>query len=79
MDGRYDTHCDQVPLSDPETDPKKLSLYWRTDVNVKSVISDKMQLTLDIRNLFDRKNETGAVWGNRNRKGHEEEGLRYTQ
>ncbi len=75
MDALYDTHYDQIPLSDPVTEPTELPLYWRTDINISTIFSRNLELALDIRNLFDRENEIGAVWGNRNRKGHEEEGL----
>ncbi len=83
MAEHYDTHYDRIPETGPRG-PKELPVYWRTDLNISTNITDDFDLIMDVRNLFDRKNYVGAVWGNRNRKGHEEEGisvmlsLRYT-
>ncbi len=70
MANQYDTHYDQVPY--PDIKPEKLQDYFRTDLNVSSQIRSNLQIDLDITNLFNKKNETGAAWGNRNREGHEE-------
>lgn len=73
MDDRYDTHYDQVPS--PDIEPEKLPPYFRTDINISSKWTKHFETIIDIRNLFNLNNEVGAVWGNRNREGHQEEGL----
>ena len=43
-------------ITDGYLDPMDLKDYWRTDVHVAKRFSKQAKLTLDIRNLFDRKN-----------------------
>jgi outer membrane receptor protein involved in Fe transport len=43
-------------ITDGYLDPADLKDYWRTDVHVAKRFSKQAKLTLDIRNLFDRKN-----------------------
>ncbi len=53
--------------------PDDLAPFWRVDLNVNKKLSEKTELTLDIRNLFNRTNYMPSVWGMKD--GLEEPGL----
>ncbi len=46
------------------TNPADLKDYWRTDVRTAKYFSKNAMLTLDIRNLFDRKNYLPSIQAN---------------
>ncbi len=53
--------------------PRKLPDYDRTDLNISKVISDKLDIYLDIRNITNRKNHVPSLLGNR--EGYVEPGI----
>jgi len=52
---------------------KDLSTYWRTDLNVSKRFFQKFELSLNIKNLFDRENFVPSLWGAE--YGFEESGI----
>lgn len=40
----------------------KLPPYWRTDLNISKTINDKLEMFLDVRNIFSRKNEMPSLY-----------------
>lgn len=42
-----------------------LPLYWRTDLNVNTIISERAELILDIHNLLNRENYKPSVFGSK--------------
>ncbi len=60
-------------LASSNRSPDDLPLYWRTDLNICKKISRKAHITLDIRNLLNRKNYVSSVYGMKD--GFEEPGI----
>ncbi len=54
-------------------DANELPTYWRTDLNVNKKITERAEIILDIRNLFDRENSIPSLFGAQN--GIEEPGI----
>lgn len=44
-------------------DPEKLPAYYRMDVNISKIISEKLEIYLDIRNVLNRENHIPSVFG----------------
>ena len=71
---RYDTdifvniraHLDTAEgqITSNYSNPAELKDYWRTDVHAAKHLSKQAALTLDIRNLFDRKNYLPSIQAN---------------
>jgi outer membrane receptor protein involved in Fe transport len=55
--------------------PDDLPPFWRVDLNICKKVTEKMELTLDIRNLFNRTNNMPSVWGMKD--GLEEPGISF--
>jgi iron complex outermembrane receptor protein len=55
--------------------PDDLPPFWRVDLNICKKVTEKMELTLDIRNLFNRTNSMPSVWGMKD--GLEEPGISF--
>jgi outer membrane receptor for ferrienterochelin and colicin len=53
--------------------PDKLPTYWRVDLNFNKILSSRIKIGMDIRNLLDRRNYTPSLWGNPG--GDEEPGI----
>ncbi len=41
-----------------------LPVYWQVDLNIKGEITDKLDIFLSIKNLFNRENSLPTFWGN---------------
>ncbi len=50
-------------VAQEEPDAEELPTYFRTDLNISKKISDKLELSLNIRNLFDSENSLPPLWG----------------
>ena len=46
-----------------EANPEDLPTYWRMDLNISKAIDENAVVTLDIRNLLDRKNHIPSLYG----------------
>ncbi len=59
LNNRILNNMTEVP--DPESD--NLPLYWRMDLNVSKNISGKFDISLNVNNILNRKNEVSSVTG----------------
>lgn len=49
--------------SDVKDDPEYLPVYFRADFNISKIISNKLEIYLDIRNITNRENYLPSVYG----------------
>jgi len=56
LNNRFFGNSKAGPITTAIPNPKSLSPYWRTDFHMGKELSEHLQLSLDIKNIFDRDN-----------------------